>query len=119
MGQLHNKKFLEETRKALRNSPNQPEFELWQCLKGRQLMGKKFRRQHSFGDFILGFYCPEARLAIELDGASHYIEERRLADRERDAILESYGITVLRFSNSKVEEELLNVLKLIESYLEK
>ncbi|WP_235940997.1 endonuclease domain-containing protein [Cyclobacterium roseum] len=118
MGQLNNKKTLKEIRKTLRNSPTPAESDLWQQLKGRQLKGKKFRRQHSFGDFILDFYCPEARLAIELDGAPHYTEEGRLSDRERDAILESYGIKVLRFSNSKLEEELMSVLKVIESYLE-
>ncbi len=119
MGQLNNKKTLKEIRKTLRNSPTPAESDLWQQLKGRQLKGKKFRRQHSFGDFILDFYCPEARLAIELDVAPHYTEEGLLADRERDAILESYGIKVLRFSNSKLEEELMSVLKVIESYLEK
>lgn len=119
MGLLNNKKTLKEIRKTLRNSPTPAESELWQQLKGRQLKGKKFRRQHSFGDFILDFYCPEAKLAIELDGAPHYTEEGRLSDRERDAILESYGIKVLRFSNSKLEEELMSVLKIIESYLEK
>ncbi len=75
MGQLNNKKVLKEVRETLRNSPTPAESDLWQQLKGKKLMGKKFRRQHSFGDFILDFYFPEARLAIELDGAPHYTEE--------------------------------------------
>jgi very-short-patch-repair endonuclease len=119
MEQLNNKKSLKEVRKALRNSPTQAEYDLWQYLKGRQLKGKKFRRQHSFGDFIMDFYCPEAKLAIELDGAPHFTEEGRLADRERDAILESYGIKVLRFSNGELKEDPSKVLKVIETFLEK
>jgi len=119
MGQLNNKKTLKEIRRTLRNSPTKAEFDLWQQLKGRQLKGKKFRRQHSFGDFILDFYCPEAKLAIGLDGAPHYTEEGRLSDRERDAILESYGIKVLRFSNSKLKEDPSKILKVIETFLEK
>jgi very-short-patch-repair endonuclease len=118
MEQLNNKKSLKEVRRVLRNSPTQAEFDLWQHLKGRQLLGMKFRRQHSFGDFVMDFYCPEARLAIELDGAPHYTEEGILADKERDEILESYGIKVLRFSNNELKEDFSRVLKVIESFLE-
>ncbi len=66
----------------------------------------------------MDFYCPEARLAIELDGAPHYTEEGILAEKERDEILESYGIKVLRFSNNELKEDFSRVLKVIESFLE-
>ena len=106
MEQLNNKKSLKEARRALRNSPTQEEYDLWQQLKGRQLLGKKFRRQHSFGDFIMDFYCPEEKLAVELDGAPHFTEVGKLGDQERDVILHSYGIRVLRFEKREVKEDI-------------
>jgi very-short-patch-repair endonuclease len=56
---------------------------LWQRLRNRQVEGYKFRRQYSIGRFVVDFYCPEKRLAIEVDGESHFVEEADLRDRER------------------------------------
>ena len=67
-GQLNNVKVLKPIRQALRNDATAAEKQLWQFLKGSQLSGRKFRRQHSVGYFILDFYCPSEQLAIELDG---------------------------------------------------
>jgi very-short-patch-repair endonuclease len=117
MVRLNNKKSLKETRKYLRNYPTQEEQQLWQQLRGKRLKGKKFRRQHSFGNFIFDFYCPEEKLAIELDGAPHYSQEGHQADMERDAALNSCGIRVLRFENREVREDILGVLKVIGQYL--
>jgi hypothetical protein len=61
-----------EFRKNLRNSMTPAECVLWQSLKGRQLLGKKFRRQSSIGRYVVDFYSPEARLVIELDGERHF-----------------------------------------------
>jgi very-short-patch-repair endonuclease len=117
MEQLNNKKSLKEVRRALRNAPTQEEYDLWQRLKGKQLMGKKFRRQHSFGDFIVDFYCPEEKLAIELDGAPHFSKEGNQIDRERDDILDSFGIQVVRFENREVRENIERVLNEIGAFL--
>lgn len=65
-------------------------------LKGSQLAGRKFRRQHSVANYILDFYCPSERLAVELDGAVHDSFEAQEYDRERDLFLEQFGIKVLR-----------------------
>jgi very-short-patch-repair endonuclease len=73
--QLNNKPILKNYRKGLRNNMTEAEIVLWKYLKGSQLDGKKFRRQHSFGNYILDFYCAPLKLAIELDGASHFTEE--------------------------------------------
>jgi very-short-patch-repair endonuclease len=59
-------------RKRLRKTLTPAEAALWRRLQGRQLLGKKFRRQHSVGRYIVDFYCPECRVAIELDGAGHF-----------------------------------------------
>jgi very-short-patch-repair endonuclease len=75
-------------------------------LKQSQLGDVKFRRQHSVGRYIVDFYCPSERLAIELDGDSHFTDEAREYDRERTAFLNSLNIRVLRFHNTDVYENL-------------
>ncbi len=75
MGQLHNKPSLKEERKALRNNLTEAEYLLWQYLKGKKLSGRKFRRQHSFENYIMDFYCPAEKPAIELDGQHHFLED--------------------------------------------
>jgi len=71
MTEIYNKKSLETIRKKLRNNMVSTEIILWSRLKNRQLKGLKFRRQYSIGNYIVDFYCPEHRLAIELDGMTH------------------------------------------------
>ena len=56
---IHNRKSVEDLRKALRHSPTEAEALLWSKLRRSQLAGKKFRRQHSIGNYIVDFYCPE------------------------------------------------------------
>jgi very-short-patch-repair endonuclease len=112
---LHNKKILEANRKQLRNFGTPAEATLWKALKGSQLEGRKFRRQHSVGSYILDFYCPAERLAIELDGAGHFSAEAVEADRIRDEFLVSHRIHVLRFENKLVFENLESVLGAIRN----
>ena len=83
-------------------------------LKNRKLEGRKFRRQHSIDNFIVDFYCPGEKLAIELDGQVHFNPVTEENDDKRDKILKSYGIKVLRFENKMVfnqEEIVLNAIK--------
>jgi len=68
-----------------------PEALLWARLKSKEL-GYKFRRQYSIGSFIVDFYCPELKLAIEVDGDSHFTDDAEEADRVRENEIESYGI---------------------------
>ena len=65
-------------------------------------MGAKFRRQHTWGPFTLDFFCPEASLAIELDGGQHFEGAHRERDRARDAALAASGVRVLRFTDLEV-----------------
>jgi len=90
----------------LRREATDAEGRLWKLLRGRQLAGHKFRRQHEFGGFVLDFYCADARLAIEVDGGQHFSEQGALHDEERTQFLEANGIRVLRFTNTEVLSEL-------------
>jgi very-short-patch-repair endonuclease len=85
--------------RLLRKRSTQPERILWGLLRSRRFEGYKFRRQHPEGDHVLDFYCPEARLNVELDGFMHGHPTRRQADAQRDGFLSKRGIRVLRFSN--------------------
>ena len=85
--------------RRLRRDQTDAERTLWSLLRSRQLGGYKFRRQHSFGPYILDFYCAESRLAIELDGGQHYTAEGRESDDERTRYLSGADIRVIRFSN--------------------
>jgi adenine-specific DNA methylase/very-short-patch-repair endonuclease len=96
--------------RALRKNMTSAEQLLWRCLRGKQLAGFRFRKQHPIERFVLDFYCPSARLAIELDGSQHATEEGKARDAERTAFLEQRGIRVLRFWNREVFQNLEGVL---------
>src|SRR5690606_22395401 len=91
---FNNRIELKSRRRALRSSLTPAEARLWSCLQRSQL-GCKFRRQHSIGPFILDFYCPSRRLAIELDGAAHDSECAWHYDEARLRYLRAHGITVI------------------------
>jgi very-short-patch-repair endonuclease len=95
---------LKDARKGLCWSATAAEALLWKSLKNSQLDGKKFRRQHSVGPYILDFYCPECRLAIELDGAGHSDLSTAEYDAKRTQFLNSKDIRVLRFENCEILE---------------
>ena len=101
---LHNLPKLKTFRRELRNQLTPAEAKLWDYLRDKQLAGRKFRRQHSVGPFILDFYCPKEHLAIELDGQVHCSISAREYDRERDIFLAYFGILVLRFEKNAVFE---------------
>lgn len=102
---IHNLPDRKELRRELRSSLTPAEAALWQILKGSKLDGRKFRRQHSVGGYILDFYCPSANLAIELDGQVHLSGNAREYDRARRIYLEDKGITVVRVENKYVFED--------------
>jgi len=107
---LHNLKWLEKRRRQLRTGPTLAEARLWRHLQRSQVLGKKFRRQQSAGPYILDFYCPNERLAVELDGASHDCDFAQCRDRQRDEFLRRAGIRVLRFQNIDVMRNLNGVM---------
>lgn len=97
----------------LRKNQTDAERMLWAHLRDRRLKGKKFRRQQPVGRFFLDFYCPEARLAIELDGGQHDTPEQKAYDQSRTKELHARGITVLRYWDHEVWNNLESILKTI------
>ena len=79
----------------------------------------KVYRQRVIEHFIVDFYCPLARLVIELDGSQHYTEQGKEYDEQRTAILEQYGVQVLRFTNLDVDRHLDAVCAQIDSTIER
>ena len=96
--------------RTLRKNQTEIEGHLWQFLRGRQLGGYKFRRQHPIGAFIVDFYCPERKLAVELYGGQHADDDHIVYDENRTAILEKEGIKVLRYWDSDVLNDMNSVL---------
>jgi len=103
--------------KKLRRKETEAEQKLWALLRNRQLKGRKFRRQHALTNYIVDFYCYECKLAIELDGYHHKNEDVKEYDKARTALLNECGITVLRFWNEEVIQEIEIVLEKIASHL--
>ncbi len=101
----------------LRRNANDAEKRLWYFLRGRQMAGFKFRRQHAIGEYIGDFVCLQARLVVELDGETHGDEDRQRRDAARTETLQRAGYGVRRFWNDEVfsniegvKEEILNAL---------
>ena len=100
--QIHNRKKFRDKRKNLRKKLTAAEATLWDLLKGRQLDGRKFRRQHGVDRYILDFYCSSEKLAIELDGEHHFSDQGLVYDEKRTNFLMALGIRVLRFENDEI-----------------
>jgi|SRR3989344_8523891 len=112
---VFNKKSETLKRKTLRANLPKPEIILWKRIKNKQLGGYKFRRQYSVGRYVVDFYCPIAKLAIELDGDSHYVADAPEYDKIRENFIKEYGIRFLRFKNSDIQNNLIQVLENILS----
>ena len=110
---IHNILSKKRFRKELRNSLTPAEAALWKCLQRSQLHGKKFRRQISIGRYIVDFYCPECRLIVELDGAPHFEPNADVYENDRTAYLEGLGLSVIRFENQAIHDDIEAVLECI------
>ena len=113
MTQLYNKKIEKEKRRKLRQNIVKAEKIIWDKIRNRQIEDCKFRRQYSVEKFVIDFYSPILKLAIEIDGESHFIEGAAEYDRERQIYIESLGIKFIRFTNNDVYENLNGVLESI------
>jgi very-short-patch-repair endonuclease len=98
---------------ALRRDMTDAERKLWSALRGKQMAGVSFRRQHPVGDYVVDFYCPAAKLAIELDGGQHGFAANVRRDNRRTAELKATGIRVLRFWNNELTDNFAGVLETI------
>ena len=120
MTRLFNKTSEKEKRRTLRKNMPPAETILWSKLRGKSLHGCKFRRQYSIGPYIVDFYSPQLRLAIEIDGESHFVDGALERDQVWQGFIESAGVTVLRFTNRDVYDRLEGVVeKILEKIPEK
>ncbi|MBX3483684.1 endonuclease domain-containing protein [Phenylobacterium sp.] len=95
--------------RALRHSMTEPEVMLWSRLKGRRADKPIFRRQFAYESMIFDFYCPRAALAVEVDGSTHWDDEKQAKDEARDHWLARRGIAVLRVGAGEVYRNLSGV----------
>jgi very-short-patch-repair endonuclease len=99
--------------RSLRRSMTRSEQRLWMALRGKQLGGVKFRRQHVLGPYVVDFFCSARRLAIEIDGGVHLDDERQAHDAQRDAWMRAQGVRVLRIPDQLVRDNTDAALRLI------
>ena len=107
---LRNDPALKQRRRELRRNQTETEKTLWAYLRNRRFYGMKFFRQYSVGPYILDFYCPTMKLAVELDGGQHNQSENEEYDAARSEYLKAQGIDVMRFWNHEVLFEMEGVL---------
>ena len=118
MGNIYNRLADTEKRKKLRNNMTKAEVILWREIKNRQILGVKFRRQFGIGAYVIDFYTTELKLAIEVDGATHYTDEEVAYDLNRQNEISQLNINFLRFTNAEIYDDLYNVLEKIKAKIE-
>jgi very-short-patch-repair endonuclease len=117
MKYLRNDPSLKERRRELRRNQTEAEKTFWAHVRNGQFHGMKFFRQYSVGPYILDFYCPVKKLAVELDGGQHNQTENMEYDAARSEYLSAHGIEVLRFWNNDVLLDVQSVLTRVEEKL--
>ena len=103
--------------RELRKTMSKPEIMLWQQLRKKPL-GIKFRRQHPIGSYILDFYCPSAKLGIEVDGIAHDMGDRPERDERRERDLFQEGVETIRISAKEVLRDPEDVADRILRYIQ-
>jgi very-short-patch-repair endonuclease len=106
-------KQLKQSARTLRAGMTDAEQKLWVYLRRKQVRGLQFYRQKPLLNFIVDFYCPAAKLVIELDGSQHAELDHQQKDQRRDNLLKELGLLVLRFDNRQVLMEMDSVLAVI------
>ena len=106
--------LLKDAAKKKKQYPTEAERCLWEMLRAKKL-GKKFRRQHIIGEFIVDFVCLDAQLIIEVDGGYHKGVEQVVADKLRESVLNEYGYKILRFTNEEVINNIDDVIERIKA----
>lgn len=100
-----NPKKTKKQRQYLRNNMTKWEIILWNDLKGKKMYGFKVRRQYGVDNYVIDFYCPELKLALEVDGDVHYYPDKLEADKRKYKKLEEEGIQLVRLKNEDLEED--------------
>lgn len=118
MGRHYNLTVEKEKRRILRQEQTHCEKLMWMQLRNRQLYGYKFRRQYSVDACVIDFYCPQVKLAIELDGSIHENQQQKDYDIERQYYLENFRIHFIRIKNEEVINDIQSVLTRIKNVIE-
>lgn len=105
---IYNKQYFKDARRDLRKESTDEEEMFWFEVRNSKL-GLRFKRQESIGRYIVDFYCPKKKLAIEIDGLQH--KNNAEYDEERTRYLNNYGIKVLRFWNEEVNSDITKVME--------
>jgi very-short-patch-repair endonuclease len=110
-------KRLKHRARELRKNMTDSERFLWAKIRRKQLKGYQFYRQKNIGNYIVDFYCPSAKLIIEIDGGQHYHEQEVEKDKVRDNFLMRLGFKVLRFSGREIFTDIDAILHKIYDHL--
>jgi very-short-patch-repair endonuclease len=110
-------KDLKRLANKLRKKMTPGEVVLWNELKENKFLGFDFDRQRCIDNYIVDFYCKELQLAIEIDGMSHNSEEAFAKDEIRQKRLEELGVRFIRFSESEVKNDIINVFRALETVI--
>lgn len=95
--------------RRMRRALTEPELKFWNAVRAHRLMDLSFRRQMPIEGYIVDFACPSHRLVIEIDGATHSVDQQIARDQHRDAALAALGWKVIRFTNDEVLSHLDDV----------
>lgn len=102
MTEHFNKSSEKVKRRKLRQNQTEAEKLIWRFLRNRQLLGHKFKRQYSVDHFVIDFYCPELKLAVEADGATHNESGRKEYDIRREKYLKKFGVSFVRIKDEEL-----------------
>lgn len=109
-----NPKKTKKQRQYLRNNMTKWEVILWNDLKGKKMYGFKVRRQFGIDNFVIDFYCPELRLAIEVDGDVHHFKNKKQSDSRKNDLLKSERIKLVRLNNYDLEDDYESMILYLE-----
>jgi len=102
MTKHYNKSSQTDKRRKLRQNQTNAEELVWRFLRNRQMLGYKFKRQYSVDHFVIDFYCPELKLAVEIDGGTHNNPEQKKKDIGRQKYLEAFNIKFVRIKDEEL-----------------
>lgn len=108
MRSIYNHNALKDRRRTLRTNQTEAERKIWTILRNKQVLGCRFLRQYSVGRYIIDFYCPSLRVAIEIDGGQHNATNIKY-DMNRTDYLTKQNISVIRYWNNEVLNNLEGV----------
>ena len=112
----YNKNLIPKAKKLRKNMTPQ-EKHLWYDFLSKYPKTFRFQRQKTINNYIVDFYCHKAKLVIELDGSQHFTDEGIIYDKERTKILQTYGLTIVRFTNYEIDKKFDSVCKYIDCYI--